>query len=145
MAPAIPVTPEIALDEEEIRYEFIRASGPGGQKVNKSSSAVQLRFDVRSSPSLPEEVRSRLAALAGRRLSEEGILVIEAKRFRSQDRNRRDALERLIGLIRQAARRPRRRRPTRPGAAARQRRLEEKRRRSALKRQRSRPDSGEEG
>jgi ribosome-associated protein len=145
MAPVIPVTPQIGLDEEEIRFDFIRASGPGGQKVNKSSSAVQLRFDVRRSPSLPEEVRVRLAVLAGRRLSEEGILVIEAGRFRSQDRNRRDALDRLIGLIRQAARKPRRRRPTRPGAAARQRRLEAKKRRSALKRQRNRQDWRELG
>jgi ribosome-associated protein len=136
----IVVTPEIAIDERELRFEFIRATGPGGQKVNKSSSAVQLRFDVFGSPSLPDEVRSRLIMLAGRRLSEEGVLVIEAKRFRSQDRNRQDAVERLCTLIRQAARRPRRRRSTRPSSAARERRLQEKKRRSALKRQRGRPD-----
>jgi ribosome-associated protein len=136
----IVVTPEIAIDERELRFEFIRATGPGGQKINKSSSAVQLRFDVFGSPSLPDEVRSRLIMLAGRRLSEEGVLVIEAKRFRSQDRNRQDAVERLCTLIRQAARRPRRRRSTRPSSAARERRLQEKKRRSALKRQRGRPD-----
>jgi len=137
---AIPVTPEIAIDEREIRFEFIRAAGPGGQKVNKSSSAVQLRFDVIGSPSLPDEVRFRLMTLAGRRLSEEGVLVIEAKRFRSQDRNRQDAVDRLCSLIRQASRKPRRRKPTRPSIAARERRLQEKKRRSALKKQRGRPE-----
>jgi ribosome-associated protein len=137
----ITVTPEIVIDEREIRFEFIRASGPGGQKVNKSSSAVQLRFDVFGSPSLPDEVRSRLIGLVGRRLSEEGILVIEAKRFRSQDRNRQDAVNRLCSLIRQAARRPRHRRPTRPSGAAKERRLQEKKRRSVLKKRRSRPEA----
>jgi ribosome-associated protein len=136
----IPITPEIALDERELRFEFIRASGPGGQKVNKSSTAVQLRFDVLRSPNLPEEVRNRLMAIAGRRLSEEGILVIEAKRFRSQDQNRQDAVDRLIALIRQAVRKPRRRRPTRPGAAARERRVRKKKQRSAIKQQRHRQD-----
>jgi ribosome-associated protein len=140
----IPVTPEISIDERELRFEFVRAAGPGGQKVNKTSSAVQLRFDVLGSPSLPEEVRSRLASRAGKRISEEGILVIEAKRFRSQDRNRQDAVDRLCSLIRQAARKPRRRRPTRPSSAARERRLQEKKRRSALKKQRGRPDDRED-
>ena len=134
----IAATPEILIDEKEIRFEFIRAAGPGGQKVNKSSSAVQLRFDVLDSPSLPEEVRSRLITLAGRRLSEEGILIIEAKRFRSQDRNRRDAIDRLCALIRHAARKPRNRKPTQPSNAVRERRLQEKKQRSALKKQRSR-------
>jgi ribosome-associated protein len=101
---------------------------------------VQLRFDVRRSPSLPEEVRSRLIGIAGRRVSEEGFLVIEAKRFRSQDQNRQDAVDRLIALIRQASRKPRRRRPTRPGAAARERRVRKKKQRSAIKQQRSRRD-----
>jgi ribosome-associated protein len=141
---SIAVTPEISVDESELRFEFVRASGPGGQKVNKSSSAVQLRFDVLGSPSLPDEVRSRLVSLAGRRISEEGILVIEAKRFRSQDRNRRDAVDRLCSLIRQAAPKPRRRKPTRPGGADRERRLQEKKRRSAIKKQRSRPDAGDD-
>jgi ribosome-associated protein len=137
----IHLTPEISIDENEIRFEFIRATGPGGQKVNKSSSAVQLRFDVLGSPNLPEEVRVRMAALAGRRLSEEGVLVIEAKRFRSQDRNRADAIDRLCSLIRQAARKPRRRKTSRPSQASRERRLREKKRRSALKKQRGRPDA----
>ena len=134
----IAVTQHISIDEKELQLDFIRAAGPGGQKVNKSSSAVQLRFDVLSSPSLPEEVRTRLIQLAGRRLSEEGVLVIEAKRFRSQDRNRRDAIERLCSLIRKAALKPRRRRPTRPSGTARERRLREKKQRSALKKQRGR-------
>jgi ribosome-associated protein len=142
---AIVITPEISIDQREIRFEFIRASGPGGQKVNKSSSAVQLRFDVLGSPSLPDEVRSRLITLAGRRLSEEGILVIEAQRFRSQDRNRQDALERLCSLIRQAALKPRRRRHTRPSRAVRERRLHEKKRRSDLKKQRGRPELRDDG
>jgi ribosome-associated protein len=140
----IAVTSDISIDEREIRFEFIRAAGPGGQKVNKSSSAVQLRFDLLGSPSLPEEVRSRLMTLAGRRLSDEGVLVIEAKRFRSQDRNRQDAVDRLCSLIRQAARKPRRRRPTRPSGAARERRLQEKKRRSALKKKRGRPEPRED-
>jgi len=140
----IPITPEIAIDEREIRFEFIRASGPGGQKVNKSSSAVQLRFDVLRSPNLPEEVRKRLITIAGRRLSEEGILVIEAKRFRSQDQNRQDAVGRLTALVRQAARRPRRRRRTRPSAAARERRVRKKKQRSAIKQQRRRQDLHDE-
>ncbi|MCK5008747.1 MAG: alternative ribosome rescue aminoacyl-tRNA hydrolase ArfB [Spirochaetia bacterium] len=140
----IPITPEIALDERELRFEFIRASGPGGQKVNKSSTAVQLRFDVLRSPSLPEEVRSRLIGIAGRRLSEEGILVIEAKRFRSQDQNRQDAVGRLTALVRQAAQKPRRRRRTRPSAAARERRVREKKQRSAVKQQRRRRDFHDE-
>jgi len=134
------ITPEIAIDEDEIRFEFIRASGPGGQKVNKSSTAVQLRFDVSHSPSLSEEVRNRLIGIAGRRLSEEGILVIEAKRFRSQDQNRQDAVDRLTALIRQAARKPKRRRPTQPNAAARERRVREKKQHSAIKQQRGQRD-----
>jgi ribosome-associated protein len=140
----IPVTADIAIDEREIRFEFIRASGPGGQKVNKSSSAVQLRFDVLGSQSLPEDVRTRLTTIAGRKISEEGILVIEAKRFRSQDRNRQDAVQRLCSLIRLAARKPRQRKSTRPSGAARERRLEEKKRRSDLKKRRGRPDAGED-
>jgi ribosome-associated protein len=140
----IPVTPDISIDEREIHFEFIRATGPGGQKVNKSSSAVQLRFDVFGSPSLPDEVRSRLIVLAGRRISEEGILVIEARRFRSQDRNRKDAADRLRLLVQQAARKPGRRKPTRPSGAAKERRLREKKRRSAVKKRRGRPDVQED-
>ena len=139
----IPVTDAIALDEREVEESFIRASGPGGQNVNKVASAVQLRFDARHSPSLPEPVRARLEKLAGNRLTQDGLLVITARRFRSQERNRQDALERLIGLIRRAITSPRARRPTRPSAAARERRLAEKARHSRLKRTRKEmPDEG---
>ncbi len=133
---AIQITDTITLYPDEITYDFIRASGPGGQKVNKTSSAVQLRFDVGASPSLPNEVRQRLIRLAGRRLTTNQILVIEAKRFRSQDDNRRDAAERLIKLIRKAVRAPVRRRKTKPSKASVERRLEQKRKRSQIKRQR---------
>lgn len=128
--------PFIAIDEAEVREEFIRGSGPGGQHVNKAATAVQLRFNVARSVSLLPEVRARLLQLAANRINEQGELVIEAKRFRSQEQNRRDARERLMALIRQAAFRPRIRRPTKPGRAARERRLAAKRRRSGLKRQR---------
>jgi ribosome-associated protein len=140
----IRITPDIAIDERELHFDFIRSSGPGGQKVNKASSAVQLRFDAARSPGLPEEVRRRLIFLAGRRMSEQGVLVIEARRFRSQDRNRQDAVRRLVALLRDAARRPKSRRPTKPSAAARQRRVEEKKRRSRLKRSRSQPEQLDE-
>ena len=132
----IQISETIALYPDEITYDFIRASGPGGQKVNKTSSAVQLRFDVGASSSLPEEVRQRLIRLAGRRLTTNQILVIEAKRFRSQDDNRRDAVERLIKLVRQAVNAPVHRRKTKPSKASVERRLNQKRRRSQIKRKR---------
>ncbi len=140
----VPVTEAVSLDTGEIAWEFIRASGPGGQNVNKVATAVKLRFDVGRSPSLPPPVRDRLRLLCGRRLSSSGVLVIDARRFRTQEANRRDALERLLDLVRRAATPPRRRKPTRPGAAARERRLEEKKRTSARKRDRCARGRGEE-
>lgn len=130
----IRVTPTIVLDDSEIVEEFIRASGPGGQNVNKVSSAVQLRFDAAASPSLDAETRHRLKRLAGRRLNRAGEIVITAERFRARERNRADALERLIELIRQAAVRPKTRRPTRAPAASRAKRHDTKVRRGQLKR-----------
>jgi len=136
----IRVTSQIEIDEREIAEQFVRASGPGGQNVNKLSTAVQLRFDVRHSPSLPPDVRDRLERLAGARLTRDGVLVIIAQRHRTQARNREDALERLLELIRQAAVAPVKRRPTRPTKASRERRIESKKLRSGVKQQRrSRP------
>ena len=132
----IPINRHLFLDESEVEESFIRASGPGGQNVNKVSSAVQLRFDLSRSRSLPEEVRERLARLAGRRLTRDDVIVITARRYRTQERNRQDALDRLVALIRRAAVSPTRRRPTEPSAAEKERRLEAKARRAAVKEQR---------
>ncbi len=129
----IRITDSISINDSELSEEFVRASGPGGQNVNKLSTAVQLRFDVRRSPSLPPDVRQRLERLAGRRLTREGVLVITAQQHRTQERNREDARERLVDLIRQAAVRPKPRRATRPTKASRVRRLEGKKRRSEVK------------
>lgn len=129
----ISITPEISIDADEIREEFVRAAGPGGQNVNKVATAVQVRFDVRHSPNLPEEVRARLVRLAGRRINVDGVLIIEAKQFRTQDQNRADAQTRLFDLIRQATIVPKARRKTRPSRAAKERRLESKKRISAIK------------
>ena len=145
----IQITPTIAIDEAEIQETFVRASGPGGQNVNKVATAVQLRFDVRHSPSLPDHVRARLMRLAGRRLTGEGVLIIEARRLRTQEANRQDAMERLVRLIRRAAERPKPRHRTKRTVASKERRLDAKRRRGQRKRTRGgvppptqEPDSG---
>ncbi len=137
--PLIQVTEHIAIGEAEIAESFILASGPGGQNVNKVASAVQLRFDVTRSPSLPEDVRRRLLEQGGQRLTQDGVLVLTARRHRTQERNREDARARLLALIRAASVPPVKRRPTRPTLASKQRRLEAKSSRAAIKRDRGKP------
>ncbi len=139
----IRITDRIAIDEREVTESFIRASGPGGQNVNKLATAVQLRFDLRGCASLPEDMKARAGRLAGRKLTLDGVLVITAQRHRTQDRNRQDALDRLVELLREAAERPETRRKTRPSLAARRRRVEAKVHRGAIKSGRGRPDQGE--
>ena len=138
----IQITDNIALEDNEIQLSFVRATGPGGQKVNKTSSAVQLFLDVAQSPSLPEDVRRRLMHLAGNRLTQDGVLVIEANQYRTQHQNRQDALQRLVQLIRQAAAKPKRRVKTGVPAQQKKRRLASKRRRSEIKRLRGRVSRG---
>jgi ribosome-associated protein len=139
----IRITDRISIEERELEERFVRASGPGGQNVNKLSSAVQLRFDVRRSPSLATDVRLRLERLAGRRLTRDGVLVIMAQRHRTQERNRQDALDRLIELIARASVAPRPRRPTKPTRGSRERRLAGKKNRSSIKGLRQRVVSSE--
>jgi ribosome-associated protein len=134
----ILITPSIAIDEKEIAFDFIRSSGPGGQNVNKVATAVQLRFDVKQSPNLTQDVRKRLVSLAGRRITQEGVLVIEAKRFRTREQNRQDALDRLVALIRKAVQKPKPRKKTKPTRASKERLLAAKRHRSRIKQMRRR-------
>jgi ribosome-associated protein len=131
-------TDTISIDESELQMDYMRATGPGGQNVNKVATAVQLRFDVLHSKSLPEEVKARLVKLAGKRVTQEGVLVIEAKRFRTQEKNREDALARLSGLVQKALEKPTVRKRTKPTKAAQQVRLKEKKHRGEIKRSRAR-------
>lgn len=135
----IEITPALSIDEDEISERATRASGPGGQHVNKTSTAIELRFDIRGSPSLPDDVKARLIGLAGSRATQDGVLVLFAQGHRSQELNRQDARERLIDLIRRAAHRPKSRRPTKPTYASKLKRLDGKTRRSGVKSLRGRP------
>jgi ribosome-associated protein len=130
------ITPTLSIPDSELNFTFVRSSGPGGQNVNKVSTAAQLRFDVLKSASLTVDVKERLAKLAGIRMTQDGILIIEAKRYRTQEQNRADALLRLSALIQKAANRPRTRLATRPGLSARIKRVESKKKRGAVKKQR---------
>jgi len=130
----IEITPSTHIDESELKYDFIRASGPGGQNVNKVASAVQLRFDARNSPSLPQEVKERLLRLAGSRATEEGVLIIEARRYRTQEHNRLDATQRLVSLVQKALEKPKKRKATRPSITAKAARVGDKKKRGQIKR-----------
>lgn len=129
----ITITRSLSLDEKEVQFVFVRASGPGGQNVNKVSTAVQLRFDVGNSPSLPGDVRTRLIRIAGRRITRDGILIIDARQYRTQERNREDAVARLVALIQRAVERPKPRKKTKPSRAAKERRIESKKQRGKVK------------
>ena len=136
----IEIAPGLGIAEDELSFSFVRASGPGGQNVNKVSTAVQLRFDAANSPNLPDAVRARALRLAGRRATTEGVIVLDARRHRTQERNRQDAIERLVALLQRAAELPKPRTTTKPTRASRLKRLDDKRRRSAVKRARIQRD-----
>jgi ribosome-associated protein len=140
----IPIAEGLTLDEDELEFQFVRASGPGGQNVNKVASAVKLRWDVANSACLPDAVKTRLIRLAGQRVTTDGVLVIDARRYRTRERNRQDAVDRVTALVLRAARPRKPRRRTQPTRASRQRRRVQKRRRSEIKRQRGRVDPAED-
>ena len=140
----IVATDTITIDEREINVHFVRASGPGGQNVNKVSTAVKLRFDVMNSPSLPPDVRQRMMKLGGKRLTEDGVLIIDARKYRTQKRNRDDALEHLVSLVRKAAEKQKYRRKTKPSSAEKRRRVEAKRHRGKIKKLRRPPAAADE-
>jgi ribosome-associated protein len=140
----LQITSTLTIPDSELTVTFIHSSGPGGQNVNKVATAAQLRFDVRNSPSLPTEVKARLIKLAGYRVTQDGILVVEAKRYRTQEQNRTDAELRLVTLIQKALVRPKRRRPTRPSATAKAKRVDTKKRRGTIKRLRRVPSNHDE-
>lgn len=139
----IRITNSIAIDESELKFSFSRASGPGGQNVNKVATAARLRWDVKRSPSLREDVKERLVIISGTRMTTRGVLVIDARRYRSQEKNREDALARLVALVKKAAVRPKKRKTTKPTRESKKRRLDEKRRRSETKRGRKKVSDDE--
>lgn len=132
----IEITPSLSIDERELTFEYIRASGPGGQNVNKVATAVQLRYDIHAS-SLPGDIKERMLRLAGKRVTQEGVLILEAKQYRTQEQNREDAIQRLVDLVRRATVKPKKRTKTKPTAASREKRLKSKKARGEVKRLRS--------